>query len=827
MVNFIRPKDLPAAASVSGSSSVPVDSGTAVEKATPKQIVDAGRPIATESQAIAGTDNTTTMTPLTVRQALDADTEGVAASAAASAAAAADSEANAAQSEANAAASEGAAEDAAAAAADDAVATAADRVQTGLDATATAADRVQTGLDATATAADRVQTGLDATATAADRVQTGLDAAAAEASAAEAALYDGPKVDTFAEVAGVTAAMVAEGGLLRVIESDALYRRAATSATVFDLDYTGAGGLKWVYVPSGGRFNSSHFGPAGNGVENDRATFNKLWQAVERNGGGDVYIQKGDFLIAADFGPDATDNYMCLPRTGNYRVTCHPQAKFIRGSSYSIATTEWGNVTPTIGYTGPKRVTWTGGIFDGQGMSITSPANLFYIQGAVDWEIRKVSFKDVPGLHALDLNSCNNLLIDRCHFLGTNRDASEAFGGEFYYPEAIQISQVRDTTGGGTKGCKNVTVRDCVFDKSETVGSDYFHVAVGEHSGTNNIFHDNITVEGCEITGCVYAGVRFYKFRDSKVLKNKFVECASGVRNVSVLAGWISAQNPDGTDSGESQAGRNVTVAHNTFHDIEGVAISVDGNAYTTATGWVKHRGVKIHDNSVLGSNSTNAGSAAIEVEWAQDVTIHDNTMDDTKRGILVRASDNVLAHDNTIRNTVLEGIFAPALTGDFAASGLSFNLAISDNLLTGVPYTGISVDKWNDVSTQNNNFRSVCTETDNTRNAISYFSVNGGKITGNHVHETPDLNKNQHIARALSSCSDIIMTGNTGYAKTRDVANQALGESLTEAWWNGSPEGLYGGSQGSTYRRKDGGAGTCFYVKETSSASASGWVAK
>lgn len=110
----------------------------------------------------------------------------------------------------------------------DAVATAADRVQTGLDATATAADRVQTGLDATATAADRVQTGLDATATAADRVQTGLDAASAEASATEAALYDGPKVDTFAEVAGVTAAMVGVGEVLRVIGTNGLLLRVAS-----------------------------------------------------------------------------------------------------------------------------------------------------------------------------------------------------------------------------------------------------------------------------------------------------------------------------------------------------------------------------------------------------------------------------------------------------------------------------------------------------------------------------------------------------------------------------------------------------------------------
>lgn len=283
MVNFIRPKDLPAAASVSGSSSVPVDSGTAVEKATPKQIVDAGRPIATESQAIAGTDNTTTMTPLTVRQALDADTEGVAASAAASAAAAADSEVNAAQSEANAAASEDASEDAAAAAADDAVATAADRVQTGLDATATAADRVQTGLDATATAADRVQTGLDATATAADRVQTGLDAAAAEASATEAALYDGPKVDTFADLASVTAAMVDVGGLLRCIELGAVYVRAADAATDADLDYTGSGGVKWYLSRYASEVHPENFGATAGSGDN-AAILDKVitWSRVNK-----------------------------------------------------------------------------------------------------------------------------------------------------------------------------------------------------------------------------------------------------------------------------------------------------------------------------------------------------------------------------------------------------------------------------------------------------------------------------------------------------------------------------------------------------------------
>jgi hypothetical protein len=42
-----------------------------------------------------------------------------------------------------------------------------------------------------------------------------------------------------------------------------------------------------------------------------------------------------------------------------------------------------------------------------------------------------------------------------------------------------------------------------------------------------------------------------------------------------------------------------------------------------------------------------------------------------------------------------------------------------------------------------------------------------------------------------------------------------------------GDPNGAFFGLPGSTWSRTDGGAGTCFYVKETASTSASGWVAK
>ena len=68
----IRPTDLPAAASVGAGNSIIVDNGSTVEKATPTQVVDAAIPLATQAEAEAGTDNAKRVTPLRVKQAIDA-----------------------------------------------------------------------------------------------------------------------------------------------------------------------------------------------------------------------------------------------------------------------------------------------------------------------------------------------------------------------------------------------------------------------------------------------------------------------------------------------------------------------------------------------------------------------------------------------------------------------------------------------------------------------------------------------------------------------------------------------------------------------------------
>lgn len=68
----IRPLDLPAALSVSTTDALIVDKGSAVEKATPAQVIDAAIPLASQAEAEAGDNNEKRVTPLRVKQAIDA-----------------------------------------------------------------------------------------------------------------------------------------------------------------------------------------------------------------------------------------------------------------------------------------------------------------------------------------------------------------------------------------------------------------------------------------------------------------------------------------------------------------------------------------------------------------------------------------------------------------------------------------------------------------------------------------------------------------------------------------------------------------------------------
>jgi len=68
----IVPSDLGPAATVTGAAALVVDDGVNVQKATPLQVVDAARPLASQAEAEAGTDNVKLVSSLRVAQAIAA-----------------------------------------------------------------------------------------------------------------------------------------------------------------------------------------------------------------------------------------------------------------------------------------------------------------------------------------------------------------------------------------------------------------------------------------------------------------------------------------------------------------------------------------------------------------------------------------------------------------------------------------------------------------------------------------------------------------------------------------------------------------------------------
>lgn len=72
-IDIIRPSAIPVERSTPASTEVLViDDGTSVAKSTIRQVVTSGRPTASQAQAVAGTDPFNAMTPLTTKQAFDA-----------------------------------------------------------------------------------------------------------------------------------------------------------------------------------------------------------------------------------------------------------------------------------------------------------------------------------------------------------------------------------------------------------------------------------------------------------------------------------------------------------------------------------------------------------------------------------------------------------------------------------------------------------------------------------------------------------------------------------------------------------------------------------
>lgn len=528
----------------------------------------------------------------------------------------------------------------------------------------------------------------------------------------------------------------------------------------------------------------------------------------------------GSSIIALPDGDFRVGDTVQVPKTvNNVALILGADTRLIRASNQSILSFA-GELADRSGSRG---VVIEGGTVDGNFGEFFDPGNMFNIHGATDIRIEGVRFINTPGLHAIDLNNCQMVRIRDCRFEGTSRALATMFADAGYYPEAVQISHERNPLGT-TYSTDDTIIDGCYFGAGD---GDPWPSGVGDHKGTNDVWPTGTRITNNTFDNCENTGASFMTFNDLWFSKNTVIGGKVGVRLRSARGDTSYAVNGDGSASGVNRTCKNVNITDNVFRGQSENSVDVAGSAWSTATGYKFHNNVTISNNIIDLSGIT---ENAINVEWTDGLTVCYNTTTGGNRGFFGHFIRNFDINNNDFLNTSGTSIYIKEVGfADFAGTKLTSYGDINGNFIKNSAISGINVSVVSDgINSKNNKFQNISTDTDGARYCVAYdTAASNAQITGNICYSGDAVNKNSNIVDVTQTCSDIIVSCNSGYFKNIPVSVRAIGVSNVTQTGSGSPEGLIYAPPGSQWMRTDGGLGTAHYVKESAASLKTGWVGK
>ncbi|MHC5259914.1 right-handed parallel beta-helix repeat-containing protein [Streptomyces sp. UC4497] len=351
-------------------------------------------------------------------------------------------------------------------------------------------------------------------------------------------------------------------------------------------------------------------------------------------GGAQVMVPPGVYLIGTT-----------LRIYSNTRLTLMAGAEFRRNVAATMIIN--GDSGQALGgYTGHSRIVIEGGLWNMRGTTagLTGSAMCISIGHATDITIQDLEIRDVPGYHAIELNSTSHGVIRNAKFRGYIDPGGRTFS------EAIQIDLAKSSGVFGGFGpydhtpCEDVLVTGCHFGASGTAGTTAWPRGVGSHSATIGRWHRRIRISDCSFEGLLQYAISAYSYEDLTVTGNTFVACGSGVRLRSVIFGEPEdTKDVNGNPTGGSQPMRNLSVVGNTFRDMGTYAdaieargeitgtvlnVAISGNVFdntgTTANGI---RLQYVERSSVTGNAVANIGNTSISMEDCSRVTVGSNQL--------------------------------------------------------------------------------------------------------------------------------------------------------------------------------------------------------
>lgn len=279
------------------------------------------------------------------------------------------------------------------------------------------------------------------------------------------------------------------------------------------------------------------------------------------------------------------------------------------------------------------------------------------------------------GGHAFDCAGNKHVLIENVWFKGF-----ADYKGDRWFSAAVQLDLMRSAGNFGAFGAydqtvsKHVTVRDCYFSRSENLGG--YARGIDSHTSTDGFWYSDIRIENNDFEDTTEYAISGNKWEDVLISRNRFKNCASGVRLMIPRVESVYTQDANGNPTNRVNKVKRLSVKDNTFTNIKvRHAIQVYGR-----------KGIQKIDDVDVSGNKINGVKVkhAIHLSDVDGFLVSNNQFRDIKHhGVLLTRCSNGKADLNVGRD--IEGNGVRVELG-------SKNIDITYTTLREVGYSGISV---------------------------------------------------------------------------------------------------------------------------------------
>ncbi|WP_200302220.1 right-handed parallel beta-helix repeat-containing protein [Streptomyces adelaidensis] len=483
-------------------------------------------------------------------------------------------------------------------------------------------------------------------------------------------------------------------------------------------------------------FQVTNYGADSSGTVDASPGIQLALNAARDVGGAQVLVPPGVYLIGAT-----------LRIYTNTRLTLMAGAEFRRDVAATMIIN--GDAGQDLGgYTGHSQIVIEGGLWNMRGTTsgLTASAMCISIGHATDIVIRDLEVRDLPGFHAVELNSTLHGVIENCRFRGYVDPGSRDFS------EAVQIDLAKSSGVYGGFGpydhtpSEDVRVTGCHFGASGTAGTTAWPRGIGSHSATITKWHRRIRISDNSFEGVLQYAVSAYNWEDVTVTGNTFVDCGSGVRvRTVIVSDTEDTKLPDGTQTSASQNLRNVTVTGNSFRG--GLAYDEPIIALGETTGTVLN--LTVTGNTIDGTTSSQNGIRLQEVSRA---TVGTNVIANVAgTGISTEDCNNLVITGNKIWTPGGYGITLVDTTHSSAVG----------NQTRDTGSGGIYIDGGNDLHIRDNYVKSPSRSSNGTYYGIRVDNAASVSLSGNKTRPNGSGNEAAYGLRIFSGASLIHRYGN------------------------------------------------------------------